>query len=411
LRNSPYADELLTMAKAPADTKTIVPREVGVGSVIKHVIYIIRENRTYDQVLGDLPKGKGDARLTIFGRKVTPNAHKLAEQFVQLDNLYCDGEVSVDGHSWSNSAYATDFNEKLWPVTYGGHSQARPSAAYTPATGHLWDLAARKGLTYRSYGEYATRASDGTTMEASSGVGGLLGHVSPNFKLPGMRDTDNVRVFLEEFARFENNFDSGNPLDRLPNFIVMSLGEDHTTGTRPGTFTPVAAVANNDWAIGQLVERVSKSKYWPETAIFIIEDDAQDGPDHIDARRTVGLVISPYTKRGYLDSTLYTTSSMLRTMELLLGLPPMTQFDAAATPMYASFSDVVDLTPYKMEAPQVDVNAKNLATAWGARESLAMNLDEYDQAPMFALNEIEWKSVKGAESEMPLPVRRFHFRP
>ncbi|MBM3760767.1 MAG: hypothetical protein FJW36_11030 [Acidobacteria bacterium] len=410
--NSPYRDEQRTMAVAPrAEVKSVVPREVGVGSPIKHVIYIIRENRTYDQVLGDMPKGNGDPRITIFGKKVTPNAHKIAEQFVLLDNLYCDGEVSVDGHSWSNSAYATDFNEKLWPVTYGGHSQARPSAAYVPSAGHLWDLAQRKGLTYRSYGEYATRASDGTTMEASPGVGGLLGHVSPKFKMPGMRDTENVKVFFDEFAEYEKEFDSVDPLKRLPNYVVMSLGEDHTQGTRPGVPTPVAAVANNDWAIGQLVERVTKSKYWPETAIFIIEDDAQDGADHVDARRTVGLVISPYTKRGALDSTLYTTSSFLRTMELLLGLPPMTQYDAAATPLYNSFMDQPDLTPYTAEAPQVDVNAKNTMTAWGARQSLAMDFSEYDRTPMFELNEIVWKSVKGAKSEMPLPVRRFHFRP
>ncbi|MBZ2184052.1 MAG: hypothetical protein K7J46_05020 [Bryobacter sp.] len=411
MQNSPYHDELRTLAKPPQGPgNSVVPREVGVGSPVKHVLYIIRENRTYDQVLGDMPKGKGDPRLTIFGRNVTPNAHKIAEEFVLLDNLYCDGEVSVDGHSWSNSAYATDFNEKLWPVTYGGHSQARPSAAYVPAAGHLWDLAQRKGLTYRSYGEYATRASDGTTMEASPGVGGLLGKVSPKFKLPGMRDTDNVKVFFEEFDLYEKNYDSANPNDRLPNFVVMSLGEDHTQGTRPGVPTPVAAVANNDWAIGQLVDRVSKSKYWPETAIFIIEDDAQDGPDHIDARRTVGLVVSPYTRRAHLDSTLYTTSSFLRTIELLLGLPPMTQYDAAAMPMYASFSDTPNLTPYNHVPPQVDVNAKNTMAAWGARESLAMDFSEYDRTPMFALNEIVWKSVKGSDSEMPLPLRRFHFR-
>ena len=409
--NSPYRDEQRSLAVAPRTAaKTIIPREVGVGSPIKHIIYIIRENRTYDQVFGDIPKGQGDPRLTIFGKKVTPNAHKIAEQFVLLDNLYCDGEVSVDGHSWSNAAYATDFNEKLWPVTYGGHSQAKPSAAYIPAGGHLWDLAQRKGLTYRSYGEYAFRASEGAPMEAAPGISALYGHVSPKFKLPGMRDTENVKVFLEEFEQYEKEFDSADPLKRLPNYIVMSLGEDHTQGTRPGVPTPVAAVANNDWAIGQLVDRVSRSKYWAETAIFIIEDDAQDGPDHIDARRTVGLVISPYTKRNHLDSTLYTTSSFLRTMELLLGLPPMTQYDAAAMPLYNSFADQPDLTPYTVEPPQVDVNAKNTMTAWGARQSLAMDFSEYDRTPMFELNEIVWKSVKGADSEMPLPVRRFHFR-
>jgi hypothetical protein len=191
----------------------------------------------------------------------------------------------------------------------------------------------------------------------------------------------------------------------------MSLGENHTQGTRPGAPTPAAAVANNDWAVGQLVDRVTHSKYWPETAIFIIEDDAQNGPDHVDSRRTTGLVISPYTKRNALDSTLYTTSSMLRTMELLLGLPPMTQYDAAATPMFAAFTDKPNLTPYTHVPPEVDVNALNTALAWGARESEQMDFTEYDRIPEFALNEILWKSVRGADSPMPLPIRSFHFRP
>jgi len=407
--NVPYNDEQLVRAK-PSKEPSIVPSEVAAGSPIKHVIYIIKENRTYDQVFGDIRKGNGDPRLTIFGEQVTPNHHAIAEQWVLFDNLYCDGEVSVDGHSWSNSAYATDYNEKMWPPQYGGHSQTTRAAAYVPAAGHLWDLAAKKGLTYRSYGEYASRSSDGTTMDASPGVGGLVGHVAPKFKLPGMRDTDNVREFIREFDEYEKNFDSTDPNRRLPNFIVMSLPEDHTAGTRPGAFTPKAMVANADFAVGTLVERVTKSKYWPQTAIFIIEDDAQDGPDHVDARRTVGMVISPYTKRSYVDSNLYTTSSMLRTMELLLGLPPMTQYDAAAPPMYASFGTTVDLRPYTAIAPKIDVNEKNTQTAWGAKESMQMNLDEVDQAPMFVLNEIIWKSVKGADSEMPAPVHRFWFQ-
>ena len=214
--------------------------------------------------------------------------------------------------------------------------------------------------------------------------------------------------FLEEFSDFEKNYASSDPNKRLPNYVVMSLGENHTRGTTPGAHTPVACVANNDWAVGQLVDRVTHSKYWPETAIFIIEDDAQNGPDHVDARRTAGLVISPYTKRQAVDSTLYTTSSMLRTMQLLLGLPPMTQYDAAATPMYASFGNNPDLTPFSHLEAQVDVNAKNTASAWGARKSLAMNFSDYDLAPEFELNEIIWKSVKGAHNEMPLPQRRFH---
>ncbi|MBL8219026.1 MAG: beta-propeller fold lactonase family protein [Bryobacterales bacterium] len=412
MANSPYNDDLLSRAKAPTAGPTIVPSQVGAGSPIKHVIYIVKENRTYDQVFGDIAKGNGDPRITIFGRDVTPNHHKIAEEFVLLDNLYCDGEVSVDGHSWSNSAYATDFNEKLWPPNYGGHSSAMPTAAHAPSSGQLWDLAARKGLTYRSYGEYAQRVSDGGRqyMDAASGVGGLVGHVSPNFKLPGMRDTDNAKAFIAEFDEFEKNYDSTDANKRLPNYSVMSLGENHTVGTTPGRPTPRAAVASNDYALGMIVDRVTRSRYWKETAIFVIEDDAQDGSDHVDARRTIGLIVSPYTKRKAVDSTLYTTSSMLRTMELLLGLPPMTQYDAAATPMYASFSDKADMTPYTHEKPRIDINQLNSERAWGAGASLAMDFSEYDRTPMFALNEIIWKSIKGADSEMPLPVRRFHFR-
>ncbi|HXA50827.1 MAG TPA: alkaline phosphatase family protein, partial [Candidatus Acidoferrum sp.] len=406
--NTPYHDDQLVAAKA-STTSTVIPHEVGAGSPIKHVLYILKENRTYDQVLGDLGKGNGDPRLTIFGEKVTPNHHALARQFVLLDNLFCDGEVSVDGHSWSNSAYATDFNEKLWPVTYGGHSKAGESAAYIPGAGHMWDLAQKKGLTYRSYGEYATRASTGTTMEASPGVGGLLGHVAPKFKLPGMRDTDNAAEFLREFDEFERNYDSPVATKRLPNFMVMSLPEDHTAGTTPGRNTPIAMVANNDYAVGMIVDRISHSRYWPETAIFIIEDDAQDGADHVDARRTTAYVVSPYIKRQTIDSTLYTTSSVLRTMELLLGLPPMSQYDAAASPMYASFSDSPDLTPFVHVKPQVDVNEKNTLRAYGARRSMKMDFRDVDEAPMAELNEILWKSIKGADSPVPAPVHRVRF--
>jgi YVTN family beta-propeller protein len=410
MANCPYNDQMLAQARPPSAGPSVVPQQVGAGSPIKHIIYIIKENRTYDQVFGDVAKGNGDARLAIFGSKVTPNHHKIVDEFVLFDNLYCDGEVSVDGHSWSNSAYATDFNEKRWPPQYGGTSAAVNGPANVPSSGHMWDLAARAGLTYRSYGEYAARVSDGAQMDAAPGVSGLVGHVSPKYRMAGMRDTDNLKVFLDEFEQYEKNFDSPDPANRLPNYIVMSMPENHTRGTAAGANTPMAMVANNDWAVGQLVDRVSHSKYWPQTAIFIIEDDAQNGPDHVDARRTVGLVISPYIKRKTVDSTLYTTSSMLRTMELLLGLPPMTQYDAAAMPMYAAFGDRPDPTPFAHVAPLVDVNAKNTQTAWGAAASAAMDFSEVDRAPEFELNEIIWKSVRGGNSEMPLPVRRFHFR-
>jgi hypothetical protein len=404
--NTPYNDNLLAQAKEPAEP-SVVPASVGAGSPIKHILYIIKENRTYDQVFGDLPRGNGDARLTIFGRKVTPNQHTLADQFVLLDNLYCDGEVSEDGHSWSNAAYATDANEKQWPITYGGHSKSDRNAAYVPSAGNIWDAARRKGLTYRSYGEYATRVSDGTTMEASPNAQGLAGHVAPGYKRMGARDTENAAEFIREFDQYEKNYDSADPNKRIPNFMVMALSENHTNGTRAGSYTPVAMVASNDLAVGLIVERVSHSKYWPETAIFIIEDDAQDGPDHVDAHRTAGLVISPYIRRERVDSTLYTTSSMLRTMELLLGLPPMSQYDAAATPMYTSFGTNPDLTPFNHVPPQVDLEAKNTKLAWGSKASKKMDFDDVDRNPAFALNEIIWKSVKGADSPMPLPVHRF----
>jgi YVTN family beta-propeller protein len=406
LANSPYNDELLTKAR-PSKTPSIIPSRVGAGSPIKHVIYIIRENRTYDQVLGDLPGTNGDPRLTLFGEKVTPNAHALAKQFGTFDNFYADGEVSIDGHSWSNSAYATDFNEKMWPANYGSHSKVASAPAYVPAGGHIWDLARAKGLTYRSYGEYAARVSDGTTMQAAAGVDGLIGHVAVDYLGFGARDTDNVKVFLREFDGFEAAFDSPDASQRLPNFTVMSMGEDHTRGATPGAFTPTAMVANNDWALAQLIDRVSHSKYWAQTAIFIVEDDAQDGADHVDARRTVALAISPYSRLGKVDSTLYSTSSMVRSIELLLGLPPMSQFDAAATPLYAAFANKPDLTPYSAIAPMVDVNAKNLVTAWGAEESAKMNLAEVDRAPMGRLNEIIWRSVKGPDAAMPTPIHRY----
>ena len=249
---------------------------------------------------------------------------------------------------------------------------------------------------------------DGSNILAQGRVTALVNHTCPKF-LRG-RDTEKLSAFLEEFDAYEKNYDAKDPALRLPNYIVMSLGEDHTQGTTPGAPTPIAAVANNDWAVGQLVDRVSHSRYWSETAIFVIEDDAQNGPDHVDARRTVGLVVSPYTRRKGVDSNLYTTSSMVRSMELLLGLPPMTQFDAAAMPMYACFGTERDLTPFKHSAPLVDVNARNGRNAPGAKVSQAMDFSDYDRAPMFALNEVIWKSIHGAEAEMPLPISSFHIR-
>jgi YVTN family beta-propeller protein len=404
IENTPYNDSLLSEARPPL-TPTIIPQGVGVPTEIKHVIYIIKENRTYDQEFGDIKGANGDPELTIFGEQVTPNQHALARQYVVLDNLYCDGEVSVDGHSWSDSAYATDFNERYWPSNYAGRSDTARTRAYVPSAGHLWDLAERKGLTFRSYGEYAVRASTGDGSVAAPGAGALAGHVSPNYG--GKRDTENIQVFLKEFREYEKNYESSDANKRFPNFVVMSMPEDHTKGTVPGAYTPQAMVANNDFAIGQLVDAVSHSRYWPNTAIFIIEDDAQDGPDHVDARRTVGLVISPYVKRGIVDSTLYSTSSYVRSIELLLGMPPMSQYDAAAMPMYASFGTEAKITPFDVIQPTIDVNAKNTKASYGAEASNKMDFSDVDRAPMHALNAILWRSIKGPDAPVPTPVHRF----
>lgn len=405
-RNCPYSDELLT--DAPYAEKTAIPRKVGEPSPIQHVIYIIKENRTYDQVFGDIGRGNCDPSLVMFGEDVTPNHHKLANDFVLLDNLYCNGHVSADGHPWSTMAYNTDYIARNWALTYSdraGIEDDEEGDLHKAPSGFLWDACARNNVSYRSYGEYGGRVSQPDGSERMEGrVPGLVGHMCPDYGIPKeadqrVRDTDNVEVFLKEFREFEKN---GN----LPRFIVMSLGEDHTSGTRPEAYTPQACVASNDLALGRLVEAVSKSKYWPQIAIFVIEDDAQNGPDHVDAHRTVGLVISPYTKRKCLDSTQYTTVSMVRTMELILGLDPLSQFDAAANPMFACFSDTPDLTPYTALPARIDLNAKNGALAYGAERSLKMDFTEYDRIDDFELNEILWRSVKGQDAPLPPAVRR-----
>jgi YVTN family beta-propeller protein len=405
-KNCPYSDKLLT--DAPYPSKTAIPTKVGDPSPIKHIIYIIKENRTYDQVFGDIPKGNGDPSLTMFPRQVSPNHHKLAEEFVLLDNLYCNGHVSVDGHPWSTMAYNTDYIAKDWALTYSkraGIDMDDDGELAKAPSGFLWDACARKGLSYRSYGELGKRVSqpDGS-FKMEGRVPGLVGHFNPEFGGPRpdrkkRRDTENVDIFLEEYTRFEKE-------GTLPSFMVMSLGEDHTEGTRTGGPTPAACVGSNDLALGRLVDAVSHSKSWPETAIFVIEDDAQNGPDHVDAHRTVGLVISPYTKRNALDSTQYQTVSMIRTIELILGLPPLSQFDAAATPMFASFTDKADLTPYICEAARINLDATNTALAYGAERSNQMDFSEYDLIDDFELNEILWRAVKGIDAPLPPAVRR-----
>jgi hypothetical protein len=371
---------------------------------IKHVLYIIRENRTFDQVFGDLGKGNGDPNLVLFGEDVTPNAHKLARETVILDNLYCNGEVSQDGHQWSNAAYATDFTQKAWVNSYSrrGQPEADERLTSSPA-GYLWDNCKKHGKTYRSYGEFASFRSTPDSEPRFVGNPDLKDHVSVEWLKLKMtptrqRDTKLAEVFIKELREAEAK---GEWWD----FMVMSLGENHTDGLTAGRFTPVACVASNDLALGMIIEAVTKSKFWPETAVFVIEDDAQNGPDHVDARRTVGLVYSPYVKRGgMVDSTMYTTVSYVRTMELILGLPPMTQYDTLATPMYNAFTTEATLALYTSLPARVDLMARNPMTGEGAQRSALLDFSDYDLADFDELNGILWKAIKG-DQPMPAPVR------
>ncbi|HYT32772.1 MAG TPA: alkaline phosphatase family protein, partial [Thermoanaerobaculia bacterium] len=410
-----------------------IPARVGGRSPIRHVFYVIRENRTYDQILGDMPEGNGDPNLCLFGEDVTPNAHALAREFVLLDNFYVDAEVSYDGHAFSTGAYATDAVEKIWPMNYGSRGGRYLSEgggamrnAYgnldAPEQGYLWDACNRAKVSVRSYGEFVNAPKQGSetpptepeerekklemTGPFQASVPGLEGHICPDYPPFELSIPDNRRIdiWLKEFRQFDQD-------GKLPALSVIRLGGDHTSGAKAGFPTPRAMIAENDLALGRLVEAISKSRYWTESAIFVLEDDAQNGPDHVDAHRSVALVLSPYTKRHAVDSTLYTTSGMLRTMELILGLPPMSQYDAAAAPFYKAFQTKADPAPFAHLEARIPLDEMNDPAAPAAKASAAMNLDEADRAPEIALNEILWKSVRGEGSPMPPPVHAAFVRP
>ncbi len=383
-----------------------IPLRLGGVSPLKYCLYIIKENRTYDQVLGDLPQGNGDSSLCLFPETVTPNHHQLAREFVLLDNFYVEGEVSADGHEWTMGAYATDFVEKTWPLTYGHNKHKKfPYPAEgnfdiaMPAGGYLWDRAKEAGVSYRSYGEFVRNAKT-TNEPGTARVAALKGHIDPWYRSFDTDYPDVLRAerFISELRRFEKE-------GELPRLQILRLPNDHTSGTTTNKPTPIAAVADNDLSLGRIVEALSRSKFWPQMAIFVVEDDAQNGPDHVDAHRTIAFVISPYTKRSFVDSTMYSTASMLRTMELILGLKPMSQFDAAARPMYRCFSREPDLRPFKAVPSRVDLEARNPLTAWGADLSRQMDFTREDAADDLLLNEVIWRSIRGANAPMPAPKR------
>ena len=414
---TPYTDAgLLRPAGVPIGSP--VPQVVGGSSPIKHVFYVIRENRTYDQVLGDVAEGNGDPQLAIFGRDVTPNAHALAQNFVVFDNFYVDADVSYNGHAYSTAAYAGDFIEKIWQsnmmgrgaqyLAEGGGLMRNPFGNITaPMLGYLWDYARRANVSVRSYGEFVahTRAANGA-IAAVAAVPGLAGVVAPAYAGWDLEVADGRRVdaWLQEFRQFEAD---GN----LPQLSIIRLPNDHTAGTRADSFTPRAMMAENDLALGRMVEAISNSAYWRDSAIFVVEDDAQSGPDHVDSHRSILLLASPFARRFAADHTFYTTSGVLRTIELLLGLPPMSQYDAAATPMYNAFTGTPNLGAYRRLDPRVPLDERNLPSAFGAAQSLQMDFSVEDRAPEALLNEILWRSVRGADARMPPPRRSVFVTP
>lgn len=390
----------------PKDPSNPVPSQPGQSSPIKHCIYIVKENRTYDQVLGDMPQGNGDAGLCIFPRRVTPNHHALAEEFVLLDNFYVESEVSADGHEWSMAAYATDFVEKTWPLMYRGSREGKlkyPAEGSfeiaQPSSGYIWDQALSAGVTYRSYGEFINNPTKAGGM-ATAKVKNLEGHFDPQFHGYDLdyRDVDRAARFISELKRFHNE-------GEMPQLQIVRLPNDHTHGTSVGKLTPTAMVADNDLAFGQIIEALSHTRFWNDTVVFVVEDDAQNGSDHVDAHRSIAFLIGPHVKRGHVDSHMYSTSSMLRTMELILGMKPMTQFDASARPMYDSFTSQSDARPFTHRPAEVDLNEVNQPGAFGAKLSKTFDFSREDAADDLLLNEVIWRSVRGANSPMPAPVR------
>ncbi|HXB35286.1 MAG TPA: bifunctional YncE family protein/alkaline phosphatase family protein [Puia sp.] len=396
-----YANTPFSAAReiqAPGVDGNPIPRKAGENSPIKYVFYVLKENRTYDQILGDLPQGNGDTSLCLFGNQVTPNAHALVNQFVLLDNFYVDAEVSADGHNWSMAGYATDFTEKTWPSNYSGRGGNydfdghRPVA--NPTNGFIWNYCQRAGVSFRNYGEFEDNGPP--TLDILKDPG----HYCQSY-IGWNLDTQDIR--REKI--FEQDFDSLVKIGAVPHFNTVYLPNDHTSGLTKGDYTPIAMIADNDLALGRLVDHISHSPIWSQSAIFVLEDDAQDGPDHVDAHRSPAYVISPWIKHTSVDHTLYSTSAILRTMELILGLPPMSQYDAAATPLFNSFTAAPDTTAYNAVPANIDLNRRNTAMTPSAILSAHFDLTRADAVPDGLLNEVLWKAVKGENSVVPAPRR------
>ncbi len=416
----------------PGQPPRAIPERIGEPSLIRHVVYVIKENRTYDQVFGKLGFGNGDPRLCIFGEQVTPNQHKLVREFVLLDNTYCAGILSADGHQWSTTAFGTDYLERSfagWPRSYpdGMGEDEADALAYSPA-GFIWDNALRHRIRIRNYGEFMEpdvrwrdprrkgepdflacyRTWRGDTDEvifASKPMVETLrpfsptGYVGWSMSVPDQYRADFI---LRELQQFEAQ-------GEFPQFVIICLPNDHTSGTSRNCPTPGALVADNDVAFGRIVEALSHSRFWKEMAILAIEDDPQAGFDHVSGYRTTAYAISPYVRRKAVVGTQYNTISLLRTIEQILGMPPMNQFDAAATPMFDVFTDVPDFTPFtavpsNIPFDQLNPDPKAQVDPQLRRDAFAsgrMNFRQVDRAPEDTLNRILWRAMRGTAEPYP----------
>lgn len=393
-QNTPYTktNELLSNA----EKGSVIPQKVGDASPIKHVFYIVKENRTYDQVLGDMKEGNGDASLCLFGEKITPNLHALAKEFILLDNFYVDGEVSADGHNWTFGAYANDYLEKNWITSYGGRGGGYDAegtrAIANNKNGFIWDFAKRAGVSYRTYGEFADNYKPNIPV--------LKNHFCTYYTSWDQTVRDTTRV-----GQWKRDFDSLLAINAVPQLNTLRIINDHTEGMKLGRPSPNAHVADNDLAVGMFVEYLSKSPIWNESVVFIVEDDAQNGPDHVDAHRSPAFVAGGYVKRNFIDHTMYSTSSILKTIELILGMPPMSQYDAAATPLWRCFEKTPNLTGFIHKPLRYDINEKNTAHSAMQRKSEHFNFKKEDSINDFEFTEVLWKGLKGENAVVPAPKR------
>lgn len=397
-KNTPYSKSTELISEGVAGNP--IPQKIGDKSPVKHIFYVIKENRTYDQVLGDISEGNGDPKLVLFGENITPNQHAIAREFVLLDNFYVNGEVSADGHNWTMGAYATDFLEKTWPTSYGGRGGSYPGEGKREIAnnknGFLWDYCLRKGVSFRSYGEFVDNNIPSIPV--------LKNHFCTSFTGWNLSVRDTVR-----FRQWKHDFDSLLAADALPQLSTIRMGNDHTEGLSLRRPTPFAHVADNDLAVGLLVDYLSHSPVWKESLVIIVEDDAQNGPDHVDAHRSTVYLAGGYVKKGFVDHTAYTTTSLLRTMELILGLPPMSQYDASAIPVWRSMNNTPDHAPFEVRPSQVDFNLKNLAENKWQQKSEQFDFTKEDRVNDAEFNEVIWKAVKGVNSPCPPAVHAAFF--